>query len=102
MGLVETGLGADNDYLAYRMSKSALDMWAVKEHRDYSKQGLKTFVMCPGLVVSNLRGKSDEARSAWGMATSPVVSGQTMLSIIDGRRDLDVGKFVHKDGVYPW
>jgi len=84
------------------MSKAALDMWAVQEDRVYGKEGLKTFVMCPGLVVSNLRGKSEEARNVGGLATSPVVSGETMLSIIEGKRDADVGKFVHKDGVYPW
>jgi len=87
---------------AYRMSKSALDMWAVQEDRMYRKEGLKTFVMCPGYVVSNLRGKSEEARNGGGFASSPVVSGETMLSIIEGKRDSDVGKFVHKDGVYPW
>lgn len=87
---------------AYRMSKAALDMWAVQEDRLYGKEGLKTFVMCPGFVVSNLRGKSEEARNGGGLATSPVVSGETMLSIIEGKRDPDVGKFVHKDGVYPW
>jgi len=95
-------MGYDAYFPAYRMSKAALNMWAVQEDRLYGKEGLKTFVMCPGFVVSNLRGKSEEARTGGGHATSPVVSGETMLSIIQGKRDADVGKFVHKDGVYPW
>lgn len=87
---------------AYRMSKSALNMWAVQEARLMSEKGLKTFVMCPGFVVSNLRGKSEEARTGGGYASDPRVSGETILSIIEGKRDADVGKFVHKDGLYEW
>lgn len=88
--------------IPYRMSKAALNMWAVQEARILSKEGLKTFVMCPGFVVSNLRGKSEEARTGGGYAGDNRVSAQTLLSIIEGERDADVGKFVHKDGVYPW
>lgn len=89
-------------YTSYRMSKSALNMWVLQEIKDLGPKGLKTFAMCPGYVVSNLRGTSEEARNGYGMATSPTVSGETMLSIIEGKRDADVGKFVHKDGIYPW
>lgn len=89
-------------YLSYRMSKAALNMLARMEDFNHKKKGLKTFVMCPGLVESNLRGKSEGARTGGGNAGSPIVSGETMLSIIDGRRDADAGLFVHKDGVYPW
>jgi hypothetical protein len=69
---------------------------------EFGSKGLKVFAMCPGFVVSNLRGTSDEARSGWGGAGDPQVSGKTVLSIIQGERDADAGKFVHKDGVYPW
>ena len=108
-GLGSLGLAEDKnhmyypvDHITYRVSKAALNMWAVEEHRILGAKGVKVFVMCPGLVESNLRGKSEEARSAGGYATSPLVSGETMLSIMEGKRDADVGKFVHKDGVYPW
>ena len=86
----------------YRASKAALNQIALQESILYRETPLKVFVMCPGLVVSNLRGTSEDARTGWGMAGDPEVSGQTLLSIIDGKRDADVGKFVHKDGVYPW
>ncbi|KAH8821439.1 short chain dehydrogenase/reductase [Xylogone sp. PMI_703] len=87
---------------AYRASKAALNMIAVVEWRDYHEKGLKVFAMCPGLVVSNLRGTSEEARTFGGAAGDPTVSGQTLLSILQGERDADAGKLVHKDGVYPW
>jgi len=91
---------------AYRISKAALNMTALIEARDFGPQGLKVFAMCPGFVVSNLRGTSEEARNGTGYraggAGDPEVSGETLLRIIRGERDADVGKFVHKDGVYPW
>ncbi|KAI9783149.1 MAG: hypothetical protein M1835_003876 [Candelina submexicana] len=87
---------------AYRVSKAALNMFAVVEARDYGPKGLKVFPMCPGFVVSNLRGTSDDARTGGGQAGDPMDSGKLILSIIQGERDADVGKFVHKDGIYPW
>jgi NAD(P)-dependent dehydrogenase (short-subunit alcohol dehydrogenase family) len=86
----------------YRLSKTGLNMWAYQESKELAERGVKVFVVCPGLVRSNLRGKKEESVSAGGRATDPMVSGQTMLNIIEGKRDKDVGKFVHKDGVYGW
>lgn len=77
-------------------------MLAVVEAGEWSGDGLKVFVMSPGFVRSNLRGSSDEARTGWGKAGDPEVSGQLVLDIVQGQRDADVGRFVHKDGVYPW
>lgn len=77
-------------------------MLAVLEAGEYGSKGLKVFVMSPGFVRSNLRGSSEEARSGWGKAGDPEVSGQIVLSIVQGKRDADVGRFVHKDGVYDW
>lgn len=87
---------------AYRASKAALDMLVVQESIEMRSTGMKVFTMCPGFVVSNLRGTSEQARTVGGLAGDPEVSGKTILSIVRGERDGDVGKFVHKDGVYPW
>lgn len=87
---------------AYPVSKAALNMLAVLEAGKWGPEGLKVFVMSPGFVRSNLRGPSEEARSGWGKAGDPAVSGQIVLDIVQGKRDADVGRFVHKDGVYPW
>lgn len=87
---------------AYLVSKAALNMLAVVEAGEWGHEGLKVFVMSPGFVRSNLRGESEEARSGWGKAGDPAVSGQIVLDIVQGRRDADAGRFVHKDGVYPW
>ena len=90
---------------AYRSSKAALNMLAILEAKTYGPRGLKVFGMCPGFVVSNLRGKDEGMRTgkAFGAeAGDPEDSGRTLLRILTGERDDDVGKFVHKDGVYPW
>ena len=87
---------------AYRASKTALDMYMVLDSRDHRDQGLRVFGMCPGFVVSNLRGPGEEARTGRGMAGDPREAGELLLSIIRGERDADEGRVVHKDGVYPW
>ncbi|CRG92402.1 hypothetical protein PISL3812_09461 [Talaromyces islandicus] len=91
-----------NSFGTYRMSKATLNMVTLQSHIQLGAKGFKVFAFCPGLVVSNLRGKTEEARSGWGMAGDPKVSGQGILNIIEGNRDDVVGKFVHKDGLYEW
>lgn len=87
---------------AYRSSKASLNMLAVYEYRTYKDNGLKVFPFCPGFVVSKLRGDEEEKMNPGGLAGDPRVSGESILSILQGERDADVGKFVHKDGVYDW
>ncbi|KAI4162674.1 MAG: hypothetical protein LQ342_003720 [Letrouitia transgressa] len=86
---------------AYRASKSALNMLAIQEHVQYGKN-IKVFAVCPGFVRTNLRGTSEEERSGGGKAKDPKLSGEFILEILKGARDPDVGKFVHREGIYPW
>ena len=90
------------DYQVYRTSKAALNMLMLQDWKALGPQGIKVFAVCPGLVESNLRGVAKEQVTAGGRAGDPEVSGRTMLKILEGERDGDVGKFVHKDGIYPW
>lgn len=90
------------DAQVYRMSKAALNMLTLQHSKVLGEQGVKVFAVCPGLVESGLRGQEEEERTMGGKAGSPEVSGQTILKIVQGDRDADKGKFVHKDGVYPW
>ncbi|TAQ89244.1 hypothetical protein B7494_g2445 [Chlorociboria aeruginascens] len=108
-GLGSFGLATDPNgqdynvpYPVYRSCKSALNMLAVDYSKTLGKQGVKVFAVCPGLVRSNLRGTSEEARSYGGMAGDPKISGNLILDIMEGKRDIDVGKFVKKDGLWPW
>ncbi|KAJ9318167.1 hypothetical protein DTO271D3_1424 [Paecilomyces variotii] len=95
--------------VAYRVSKAALNMLTVEQGKvlggkkeDGKEAGVKVFAVCPGLVRTNLRGGKEEERNAGGMAGDPEEAGRLMLSILEGERDADVGKFVFKDGVSAW
>lgn len=91
------------DATVYRTMKAALNMWALQESKNLGKRGVKTFAMCPGFVVSNLRGKDEESRTGGGKAQDPKTSAETLLGIIEGRQDANVGKFVSSEGIiYPW
>lgn len=107
MGSMSRALHPDyqvpNDpWTVYRMSKAAVDMLMVQEYKVLSKKGIKVFAVCPGLVRSNLRGTEEHQVNAGGRAGDPDVSGRLILSIVEGKRDADVGKLVHKDGVWDW
>ncbi|PGH02034.1 hypothetical protein AJ80_08928 [Polytolypa hystricis UAMH7299] len=90
------------DGTVYRASKAALSAIAIQDHKRLSKHGVKVFTVCPGLVRSNLRGKTEEAISVGGAAGDPMDSARLLWVIIQGKRDSDVGKFVYADGVWPW
>jgi NAD(P)-dependent dehydrogenase (short-subunit alcohol dehydrogenase family) len=87
---------------AYRASKSALNMIAMHEQLEVQDTALKVRIMCPGLVVSNLRGTSEQARSAGGFAGDPTKSARLVLSILRGERDDDASALIVTDGVCPW
>ena len=77
-------------------------MLAVEDAKTLESHGGKAFAVCPGLVESGLRGDNEEARTFGGKAGDPAESGRTILSILEGERDADNGKFVVKDGLRPW
>ena len=77
-------------------------MIVILEHFNFGPKGLKAFAFCPGFVVSNLRGSSEESRTGGDKAGDPKEPAHSMLDIIEGKRDADEGKFIHKDGFFPW
>ncbi|RHZ67328.1 putative short chain dehydrogenase/reductase [Aspergillus thermomutatus] len=90
------------DGVTYRMSKAALNMLVVQQHKQFGPKGIHVFAVCPGLVRSNLRGKDEEAVSAGGRAGDPMVSAEMILGIIEKKRDGDVGKFLRGERVVNW
>jgi hypothetical protein len=88
--------------VAYRSSKSALNMIAMHERLETEGTGLKVRVMCPGYVVSNLRGTSEEARTAGGRAGDPNVSAKLLLSILRGEHEDESHKLITAYGPHPW
>jgi len=89
---------------AYMMSKSAMNMLTAYDYARLGDQGVKFWSYCPGFVVTNLTGTGEKGRQeriARG-AGSPKDSANGLLAIVEGKRDADVGKFVHQNGIYGW
>lgn len=108
-GLGSIGLATDPEYAwynvpsnEYRMSKAALNMATIQQHKHLHSQGIRVFAYCPGFVRSNLRGESEKARSGDGLAGDPSDSAKGILDICEGKRDADVGRFINATGIYPW
>lgn len=87
---------------AYRASKSALNLIAMHEQLEVANTPLKVRIMCPGFVVSNLRGPSEGARTAGGRAGDPANSARLLLSILRGERDADAQRLIEVNGVSEW
>lgn len=89
---------------AYSISKAALNMLMVQDAKELGPKGVKVWAMCPGFVESNLRGKTQEDYdvAAKRGALPASTSAETAMRIITGGEDANVGKYVHKDGLYPW
>lgn len=93
----------NEDYKAYRISKAALNMLVACDSWEYEKAGFKVFAYCPGYVVSDLAGMKG-AKIKAGIPT-PEGSARGLLSIGEGERDMDAGKFLHGEVsgmLYPW
>ncbi|KAH8703338.1 putative short chain dehydrogenase/reductase [Talaromyces proteolyticus] len=88
--------------IGYRVSKLAMNMVMLEEHKEFGSQGVKVFSVCPGLVESNLRGPGEQARTAGGDAGPAEESGILLLNVLEGKKDDNAGKFLYKDGVRPW
>lgn len=88
--------------VAYRASKSALNMIAMHEQLEVKDTKLKVRIICPGFVVSNLRGPSEEARQGGGRAGDPTMSARLVLSVLRGEREADAKRLIQTDGYHPW
>jgi NAD(P)-dependent dehydrogenase (short-subunit alcohol dehydrogenase family) len=87
--------------IPYRCSKAALNMLTACYAKELKEEsGCMVWAVDPGLVATNLMG-NPEALRARG-AEDPAVSARMILDVCEGKRDVDVGKLVFKDGVLPW
>lgn len=90
--------------VAYRMSKSALNMLMVCHHVEFKERGIKVWAFNPGYVVTNLSGTGEagiQERISNG-AGDARVSARSLVEIVSGKRDGDVGKHIEAEGVIPW
>ncbi|KJR87492.1 short chain dehydrogenase [Sporothrix schenckii 1099-18] len=84
----------------YRATKCALNMLMLNWHHVLLPDGVKTFSISPGMLVTNL-GNIKERLIEMG-AGHPSVGGQLIQQVVAGERDTDAGKIVNSTGVMPF
>lgn len=90
--------------VTYRMSKAALNMLTVCQSLEFEEWGAKVWSYCPGFVVTNAWGDSEEKKQQMkeSGAAEASDSGLGLLAIINGERDADAGYFVNRSGRLKW
>ncbi|KAK6202076.1 hypothetical protein LQW54_009034 [Pestalotiopsis sp. IQ-011] len=84
------------DTMAYRSSKTALNMMMVNWAWRLAEDGVKTWCISPGFLATGL-GNEPELLKARG-AGHPSVGGIFIKDVVEGTRDADVGKVIHSSG----
>lgn len=68
--------------------------------RVLAEDGVKVWCISPGFLATGLGGNPEMLKKMG--AGDPVVAGLFVRSVLEGKRDADVGKVVNRDGVQPW
>jgi NAD(P)-dependent dehydrogenase (short-subunit alcohol dehydrogenase family) len=112
MGSITVRMDPEGDFAsvntaeAYRMSKAALNMLTASQAYEYRDFGCKAFAFCPGYVITDLTGRDGYGGREWRKETgaeSSETSAEGIRQIVEGERDGDLGKFVHRFGkTWPW
>lgn len=88
----------------YRASKVAMNMLTTCLHVEFGLnyggggKGVKVFAYDPGFTVSNL----SEANKKENGARNVKDSVDSLMDVVEGKRDGEVGSFIHNTGEYPW
>ncbi|KAH7379458.1 hypothetical protein BKA66DRAFT_512964 [Pyrenochaeta sp. MPI-SDFR-AT-0127] len=87
--------------IAYRSSKTALNMLMLDWVRLLKPDGVKVFGISPGFLVTNLGGVGPHLLNSLGAGDASVV-GIFIKDVLEGKRDEDAGKIIDKNGVQSW
>lgn len=87
--------------LTYRSSKAGLNMMALDWARTLKNDGVKVFILDPGLLATNLGGMDPKKAAEMG-AADPSVGGEFVRDVAIGRWDHAEGRLLNKDGILPW
>ncbi|KAF2002253.1 NAD(P)-binding protein [Amniculicola lignicola CBS 123094] len=87
--------------LAYRSSKTALNMLMLDWHRVLQSDGVRVWAISPGFLATGLSPGGPEVMKKHG-AGDPSEGAGLIRRVVEGERDGDVGKVVFKVGTQPW
>ncbi|KAL7907588.1 hypothetical protein GGI35DRAFT_470187 [Trichoderma velutinum] len=77
---------------AYRRSKAAINVLMLIWNFTLKQYGVKTRTIAPGLLATSMVGDAGDLKQRG--AQPPSLRGQFIMSVIEGERDVDVGKVI--------
>ena len=86
--------------VAYRSSKTALNMLMLDWERVLRKDGVKVWAISPGLLATGLGGVPEVLKKMG--AEDPSVGGEFVRDVVEGKKDAEVGTVLGRGGVQPW
>ena len=86
---------------AYRSSKTGMNMMAREWERELRNDGVKVFLVNPGLLATGLGDFGQEHLRKLGAGEADV-GGMLVGDVVEGKRDTDVGKVIMRVGVQAW
>ena len=95
---VEFGLGVKQMDSLEGKSDEEKEQSEEKRAVSGEKKKMKVFCYDPGFTVSNL---GPHNKKEFG-ARSAEETVKSIMEVVDGKRDEEVGKFIHNTGEYPW
>ncbi|OCF32230.1 hypothetical protein I317_05413 [Kwoniella heveanensis CBS 569] len=85
----------------YRTTKTAMNMMILEWIRVLKNDNVKIHIIDPGLLATNLGGSTPDQLRQMG-AREPIEGGRFIKSVIEGKRDGDMGKMIRDGAVVPW
>ena len=83
--------------IGYRCSKTALNMLMLDWNHKLKEDGVKVWSVAPGFLATDLGNVREKAVEMGAGHAS--IGGEIIKSVVEGKRDADVGKIVNKDGL---
>lgn len=85
---------------AYRSSKTALNMVMLTWSCLLKEDGVKTWSITPGFLATGILGNEKMMKESG--AGHPWVGGEFIRDVVEGVRDADAGRVIHRTGVQEW
>lgn len=87
-------------FSSYRSSKTGMNMMMREWSRILAEDGVKVWCISPGYLATGLGG-DQEFNKKMG-AEDPVLGGNFVKDVVEGKWDEDTGKIVSRRGIQPW
>lgn len=96
------GLPKALTFVAYRSTKSGLNMMMVEWAKATKNDGVKVWAVAPGLVATSLGGNPELLKKLG--AQDPSIGGEVVRRVVEGERDGDSGSVVREyvTPIQPW